>query len=100
MSNKKNITVITLTVLFILFLGVKTQLNKEKESTFTNPSSAFYAERGQYDVGTKELLIENDMSLPITVWYPASIENLEKQESTYPYQMKMGDFLGMVTFAS
>ncbi len=58
--------------------------------TGIRPDAPTYGVRGQYPVGTRDLLIEGDSALDITLWYPAL--NPDNREATvaYPYQFKFG----------
>jgi predicted dienelactone hydrolase len=48
-----------------------------------------YAGPGPHRVGIRNLVINDDMPLEITVWYPASKLSARQSAITYPYQVKM-----------
>jgi predicted dienelactone hydrolase len=48
-----------------------------------------YAGPGPHRVGIRNLVIDDDMPLEITVWYPASRLGARYSAITYPYQVKM-----------
>ncbi len=58
-----------------------------------------YGMRGPYPVGIRELEIDGETPLEITVWYPA-LENDGGVTFTYPYKMKLPAPLGTVSVAS
>ena len=100
MINKKktNITVIAIVVLFILFLGARSNQKKGEEVSTAQFDIPPYAEDGPYQVGIQYEEIESDGSLAITVWYPAN--STADQDFSYSYEIKMGKPLGTVSIAS
>ena len=74
MSKRKkvNISVIILVVLFILYSGARLRMNKDAELNSVQFEVPPYAEPGPYQVGIRNLNIESEKPLEITVWYPAS----------------------------
>jgi predicted dienelactone hydrolase len=88
-----------LVVFFVLFMGLRAKRANAVEDTPLQSETLFYATRGSYPVGTRDLAIEADTSLEITLWYPTSNGDNLEEAITYAYEMKMGDPLGTVTFA-
>ena len=88
-----------LVVLFVLFMGAREKRADAVRNTGMQLNALPYAVRGPHSIGTRDLAIDADIALEITLWYPASNGDGREESITYPYKMKMGDPLGTVTFA-
>ncbi len=100
-SRKKTVsTTLILVVLFVLFMGLRSKRANAVEDTPLQSDALSYAASGTYPVGTRDLVIDDHMPLELTLWYPALNEDNNQEAITYPYEMKMGDPLGKVTFAT
>jgi predicted dienelactone hydrolase len=97
---KQNSTVLLFVALFVLFLGAKSKQDKVVDSPDSYSEEPLYAERGPYQVGIRNLKIEREKALEISIWYPALINGSQIQETTYPYEIKMGNPFGIVSIAS
>jgi predicted dienelactone hydrolase len=92
--------VLTLVVLFVLFMGYRANQNDEESNISSPPDEAIYAVPGPHPVGIRDLVIEGDTPLDLTMWYPATnTDNLE-EEIKYPYKIKFGAPFGNVSIAS
>ena len=54
------------------------------------PDAPQYALQGDYIVGTQDLVIDGEVPLDITVWYPAQNPDNAEASVTYPYVIKLG----------
>lgn len=68
--------------------------------TGIRPDAPTYGVRGQYPVGTRDLMIDGDVPLEITVWYPALNPNNLEAATEYPYYFKFGGDGGPVATVS
>ena len=59
------------------------------------PDAATYGLRGPYPVGMRNLVIEGQNPLDITIWYPALKAGGYEMVTAYPFAFKMGGALGM-----
>lgn len=102
MSKKKTIALLVALIVVGLaaFFGLRLNSNKNQVSADTPFDPPPYAEAGPYGVGLQDLTIENDNSLPLTVWYPASDEPSETRNTKYPYPVKIGKPFGSLSIAS
>jgi predicted dienelactone hydrolase len=92
--------VVVLIVLAVLIVSVTVPFSTGAARSEPHPDSPPYAVRGPHPVGMRNLMIEGEAPLAITLWYPAlNDENLEA-EITYSYEMKIGAPLGTVPFAT
>lgn len=97
---KKSVSVVVLlAVVSVLFMGARAKRADAVQDTVMQSDVPSYAARGSYLVGTRELAIDSEISLEITIWYPALNVDNREVSIIYPYEMKMGDPLGMVTVA-
>jgi predicted dienelactone hydrolase len=99
-SRKKTASsVVILTVLFVLFIGARGKQNRAISSTSLVPEALQYAARGPYLVGLRELVIDGDTPVELSIWYPGwGVDELE-EEIMYRYEIKMDDPFGTVTLA-
>lgn len=99
MSNQKKSVnlVIILAVLAVLLMGVRVKRDKDVKYSSSPSIKLSYASRGMHLVGMRNL--ETD-GLAITVWYPASDSSNNEATISYRYELKMGDPLGTVSFAT
>ncbi|NJN37331.1 MAG: hypothetical protein HC794_10175 [Nitrospiraceae bacterium] len=84
-----------LLVLFLVLMMLASSIMAQDEVT---PSGArsdapTYGVRGAYAVGTRDLVIEGETSLDITVWYPALNPNNLAETITYPLSSSLKAFL-------
>lgn len=71
-------------------IGVMAQDVATEGNSGLRPDAPQYAIRGAHPVGTQDFVIDGEMPLDITIWYPAlNPDNLE-ESTTYPYVVKMG----------
>ena len=92
--------VLTLVVISVLFMGYRANQDDGVSNTSSPPDEAVYAVRGPHPVGIRDLVIEGETPLDITVWYPSlNPDNLE-EEIKYLYEIKLGAPLGKVSIAS
>lgn len=76
--------------IFVLSIGVMAQEVTTEDNIGLRPDAPQYALRGDYLVGTQAFVIDDEMPLDITIWYPAfNPENLE-ESMIYPYAVKLG----------
>ena len=102
MDNKKkmNISLLVLVICFVIFLGAKSKQDKVEEIIDLGFDVPPFAERGPFRVGIRSLKIESEKTLDFTVWYPTLEDGTLNQEIAYPYEIKLGKPLGMVSIAS
>ena len=99
-SHKQTISLtVILMVLLVLFLGASQKRDDPLRST-SLPPGATYAAFGPSPVGLRQLAIEAGAPLELQVWYPAIRPEDPVPETTYRYEIKMGDPLGSVAVAS
>lgn len=100
-SRKKTIsTTLILVALFVLFMGARAKRADAVRDTGLQSDMPSYAERGSYSVGTRDLAIEGNTPLEITLWYPALNGDNTEDAISYPYEVKMGDPLGTASIAT
>jgi predicted dienelactone hydrolase len=100
-SRKKTVSsTLILVALFVLFMGARAKRADAVRDTGLQSDMPSYAERGSYSVGTRDLAIEGNTPLEITLWYPAMNGENTEEAITYPYEVKMGDPLGRVSIAT
>lgn len=75
---------------FVLSITVFAQESVTEGNSGLRLDAPQYAIRGEHLVGTQDFIIDGEMPLDITVWYPAlNPDNLD-ESTTYPYVVKMG----------
>ncbi|RMH46970.1 MAG: hypothetical protein D6694_02790 [Gammaproteobacteria bacterium] len=96
-----------LVLVFVLLLALVTLFGSEIASTEpsvaptgTPPDALPYGLPGPHPTGTQDLMIEGKLPLAATIWYPALPQDIPAEETAYPYEIKLGAPLGMVTIAS
>ena len=91
MSSRKPFifAVFMLLVLSVLSIAVMAQDGEAVTSTGFRPDAPTYGVRGSHPVGTRDLVIDGESPLDITVWYPASVSENAEATITYPYTIKM-----------
>ena len=90
--------ILTILAVLMLSISVMAQDASTEDNAGFRPDAPQYAIRGQYQVGTQDFVIGDEMPLDITLWYPAlNPDNLE-ESTTYSYVVKMGmpDMVGTV----
>jgi predicted dienelactone hydrolase len=102
MSYRKRLvlTVFILLVLSALFMGGMVQEKEAVASTGLDPDAAPYSVRGPHLVGTRDLVIDGETPLEITVWYPALKLDDNEEPITYPYEIKVIAPLGASAIAT
>jgi predicted dienelactone hydrolase len=101
MKRGKKILIVVLllvvTALLVAFvpLGSSPQLSSEPYS-----DALLYSGRGSYLVGIRAAATGGETSLELRLWYPAAETERSSKATRYPYEIKMGDPFGTVTFAS
>ena len=102
MSNQKksiNLVIIS-TVLAVLLMGANAKRDKEVKYSSLPSTALSYASWGPHMVGMRNLEIDGESPLAITVWYPAPNVSSSKEKVSYRYELKMGDPLGTASLAS
>ena len=100
-SRKKlGTSVLILVVISVLFMGAKSKQKSVVKSTGSLPEVPQFSVKGPYSIGIRDLSIGSEIPLEITVWYPAVNNDLDEEEITYPYEIKLGDPFGTVALAS
>lgn len=81
-------------VLFLVVMLLTSSIMAQDEvaQIVTRPDTPTYGIRGAYTVGTRDFVIEGEMPLDITVWYPALNPNNLEETITYPYAIKWEGF--------
>lgn len=82
-----------LVVLLLLFAAAQTRTLAQDSAIAAD--TARYALRGQHTVGTREFVIEGDLPLDITLWYPALNEDGSEEAIIYPYMTNPDTSMGM-----
>src|SRR5687767_7009019 len=83
------LAVVMLLVLSAVSVGVMAQDGETVVRTGLRPDAPPYGVRGMHPVGARDLVIDGETPLDITVWYPAlNVDNLE-EAIIYPYTLKM-----------
>lgn len=89
---------------FIAFVGLFTVAMVRGDEVSRSPTiqhdPAPYSARGPHWVGIRDLVIEGDRPLDITVWYPAARATSAAKAISYPYEIKMFSPLGKVAIAA
>jgi predicted dienelactone hydrolase len=93
-------TVLILVVLSVLFMGARAKRDNAVKETGMQSDTPPYAARGPHLVGTRNMTNNSEQPLEIAMWYPALNENGIEEAIKYPYEIKMGDPLGAVAFAT
>ena len=91
---------IILLVLVALYVGVMVPVGPAAARTDLHPDAPPYSTHGPYSVGMRNLAIDGEAPLELTMWYPALNDTGREIEMKYAYTMKMGDPFGAVTFAT
>ena len=81
--------VVMLVVLTALSAGVMAQEGETVVRTGLRPDAPTYGVRGVYAVGARDLVIDAETPLEISVWYPALNDANLEEVITYPYTLKM-----------
>ena len=81
-------------------MGARAKQNDEITNIVSIPDGATYAARGTHPVGIRDLVIEGETPLELTMWYPASSTDKLEEKIKYPYQIKFGAPFGEVSIAS
>lgn len=83
-----------LLVLFLLLMLVANSVIAQEEVTRSGERSdaPTYGVRGAYAVGTRDLVIEGETPLDITLWYPALNPDNQAEAITYPFVIKWEGF--------
>ena len=93
------IAVSILLVLAALYVGVTVPVGNAAAHTDLHPDTPKFSAPGPHPVGTRNLAIDGETPLDMTVWYPAFDEN-RKAKMRYAYEVKIGEPLGTVTLAT
>lgn len=83
-----------LLVLFLIMMMLASSIMAQDAVTRSGarPDTPTYGVRGAYAVGARDLVIEGETSLDITVWYPALNPNHLAEAITYPFVIKWEGF--------
>jgi predicted dienelactone hydrolase len=87
-------------VLSALYVGVMVPFGNAAVHTDLRPDAPPYSARGPHPVGTRNLVIDGEAALDITMWYPALNGKGREAKTSYAYEIKMGAPLGIVSFAT
>lgn len=77
-----------LLMLFVATQRVALLQGGEAVNSSSRPDAPTYGARGSYLVGTRDLTVEGDTPLELTVWYPALNNDSAEQSVTYDYPLK------------
>ena len=91
--DRKILTSSILVVLLLLFAAA--QNRTEAQDSNTQADTPTYGVRGQHPVGTRDVVIEGDASLDITIWYPALNAGGIEETIAYPYETNPDMSMGM-----
>lgn len=80
---------VTLLALLVSLDGVMAQGGEAVVRTGLRPDAPAYGVRGIHPVGTRDLVIDGEAPLDISVWYPALNDDNLEEAITYPYTIKM-----------
>jgi predicted dienelactone hydrolase len=83
------VAAVMLLVLAAVSVGVMAQEGETVVLNGLRPDAPPYAIRGSYPVGTRDLVIDGETPLDITVWYPALNDDNLEEAIIYPYILKM-----------
>lgn len=86
------LAIVMLLILAAVSVGVRAQEAETVVHSGLRPDAPPYGTRGAYAIGTRDLVIEGETSLDITVWYPALNPNNLAETITYPYVIKWEGF--------
>jgi predicted dienelactone hydrolase len=86
------VLVIAALVLAALPVNVWAQEADEPVRTGLRPDAPPYGVRGPHSVGARDLVIDSDSPLEVTIWYPALNTEGVEEEITYAYEVKL-DFM-------
>lgn len=91
MFNRKQLVlaVVMLLLLTTVAVGVMAQEGEPVAHVGLRPDAPAYGIRGIFPVGTRDLVINGETPLEITVWYPALNADHLEEAITYPYTLKM-----------
>jgi predicted dienelactone hydrolase len=89
------LTVVMLLVLSVMSVDVMAQDGETLVRTGLRPDAPPYGVRGLYPVGSRDLIINGETLLDITVWYPALNDNNLEEAIIYPYTLKMDTLPGI-----
>jgi predicted dienelactone hydrolase len=91
--------VAVLLALSALYVGVMVPIGKAPVHTDPRPDALLYGVPGPSFVGIRNLVIDGETPLEITMWYP-TLRRQGDPKLRYAYEMKMGAPFGTVTFAT
>lgn len=102
MANRKqlSIPVLILVVFFVLLMGARSKQDREVAHSNLQSNALAYVARGPHWVGIRDLVMDGETPLDLTVWYPALNGNSLEKETTYAYRVKMGGRIGTASIAS
>jgi predicted dienelactone hydrolase len=83
------LVIVLLLALSAVSVGVMAQEGETVVRTGLRPDAPPYAVRGIHPVGTRDLVIDGESPMEITVWYPALNDDNLQEAITYPYTIKM-----------
>ena len=89
-----------LLVLSALCVGVLVPFGGAVTPNDLRPDAPPHSARGPHPVGTRDLVIDSEAPLDITMWYPALNGEDREAKTRYAYEINMGAPLGTVTFAT
>lgn len=90
--NKKTLYASILVVLLLLFAAAQNRADSQGSSQTETPP---YSVRGPNQVGTRDFVIDDDVHLDITIWYPALNEDDAEDAIAYPYMTHPDTSMGM-----
>ncbi len=100
MSFKKNffVGIVILSLAALAYMTLP-RSNSSTNGPPLNPRDVPYSRPGTFQVGLLTQQIAADPPLELTIWYPAEKGSQPEKYLNYPYKIKMGDPIGMVTIA-
>jgi len=86
------LTLLLLIALAVLPMSAMAKEDMAAQSSGYRPDAPTYGVRGSHTVGARNLVIDADEPLDITVWYPALNDAGAEEAITYDYQIKFEGF--------
>lgn len=91
--NTKSLHASIFVALLLLFAAAQNPANAQDSSLQSDTPT--YSVRGQHSVGARDVVIDGDVPLDITIWYPAVIDDGVEEAITYPYLTNPDTSMGM-----
>lgn len=94
-----SVILVVLVALAALFVptGIPRLLSDRSRSRSEAPR---FAQSGPFLVGMRTITTDEDAPLPLTIWYPALSSERQLRRARYPYRLKLGEPLGVVSISN